>query len=97
LLYLPSFTIHIKSVNMHLSALIPFLALPFLATSLPTSDQVDAVVHLERRAETAGSYPDGPNFRFLEANGGCSPNFNRVVNIVIVYQGFRCRFYRYVL
>jgi hypothetical protein len=82
---------------MHLSALIPFLALPFLATSLPTSDQVDAVVHLERRAETAGSYPDGPNFRFLEANGGCSPNFNRVFNIVIVYQGFRCRFYRYVL
>jgi hypothetical protein len=87
---------HQHTPVMRLSTLIPFIALPLMSNGLPTS-QAERT-HLLPRAEVAGYIPEGVYFfPSLVANGGCGPNFGMSIKSVIILQGFRCRFYRYIV
>jgi len=85
---------------MHLAALLSLVALPFLASGLPTAEAEAA--HLVSRASDAGyiyyepgGIPDHLSHRApLIANGGCSPNFPGQAATCTVFAGYRCRFFR---
>jgi len=80
---------------MHLSALLSLVALPFLANGRPTSQELP--VHIMPGGDNiAGIFANGPEFNGIFVNGGCSPNFGKTVKLVLIFEGYRCRFFRYV-
>lgn len=80
---------------MRLSALplLSLIALPMTANGLPTIQSTTA----QLADDVAGLYAASPFYAALYVNGGCSPNFGKTVTLVRIYDGYRCRFFRYVM